>query len=165
MITILCSVMIVLSVFLVIAVLMQSGKDSNLSGTIAGGAETFLGKSKGKTVDRILSKATTVVSIIFVVLVLVVYVLGAIEDNNKVDGQAELPEAMQEALNNSNGDAAGDADAAGESDAGTADEGQASTEQTDGTATEGDATAEQPAGDAAQTGEQNQTADTTTAAN
>ncbi len=86
LITILCSVMIVLAIFLMVAVLMQSGKDSNLSGTIAGGAETFFGKTKGKTIDRVLSKATTIVSIIFVVLVLVVYVLGAVVKNNEVSG-------------------------------------------------------------------------------
>ena len=84
LITILCSVMILLAIFLVIAVLMQSGKDSNLSGTIAGGAETFFGKTKGKTIDRVLSKVTTIVSIIFVVLVLVVYVLGAVVKNNEI---------------------------------------------------------------------------------
>ena len=153
--TILCSVMIVLSVFLVIAVLMQSGKDSNLSGTIAGGAETFLGKSKGKTVDRVLSKATTVVSIIFVVLVLIVYVIGAYQDNNSVDGTTELPEAMQEAVDNAADDAA-DEEAAGDAQA---------SDETAGaeTTTDGDATAEQAADDAAQTGEQTETADTTAA--
>ena len=82
MITILCSVMIVLAIFLVIAVLMQSGKDNKLSGTIAGGAETFFGKTKGKTADRILSKVTTVVSVIFVVLVLLVYVMQGVVSNN-----------------------------------------------------------------------------------
>ena len=89
LITILCSVMIVLAIFLVVAVLMQSGKDSNLSGTIAGGAETFFGKTKGKTIDRVLSKATTIVSIIFVILVLLVYVLGAIVKNNEVGSSSD----------------------------------------------------------------------------
>ena len=82
LITILCTVMILMAIFLVIAVLMQSGKDSHLSGTIAGGAETFFGKTKGKTIDRVLSKATTIVSIIFVVLVLLVYVFQSIVANN-----------------------------------------------------------------------------------
>ena len=86
LITILCSVMILLAIFLVVAVLMQSGKDNRLSGTIAGGAETFFGKTKGKTIDRVLSKAPTVVAIVFVVLVLLVYVFqGIISDNKKTD--------------------------------------------------------------------------------
>ncbi len=89
MITILCSIMIVLAIFLVIAVLMQSGKDSKLSGTIAGGAETFFGKTKGKTADRILSKATTIVSVIFVVLVLVVYIAQGIVSKNETSSDSK----------------------------------------------------------------------------
>ena len=84
LITVLCSVMILLAIFLVVAVLMQSGKDNKLSGTIAGGAETFFGKTKGKTIDRVLSKATTIVAIIFVILVLLVYVFQGIISDNKV---------------------------------------------------------------------------------
>ena len=54
-------------------VLMQSGKSHNLSGIIAGGAETFFGKSKATTMDKKLSKLTTIVAIVFVLLVLVSY--------------------------------------------------------------------------------------------
>lgn len=64
---------IVLSVILVVAVLMQSGKDTRLSGTIAGGAETFFGKSKANTWDRILSKLTIGVSIVFALVVIAMY--------------------------------------------------------------------------------------------
>ena len=74
-------ILLVAAVFLTIAVLMQSGKSHNLSGTIAGGADTFLGKTKGKTIDRVLSKLTTVVAIVFALLVIVVYV---IQDDNVV---------------------------------------------------------------------------------
>lgn len=68
-------VLIIAAVFLVVAVLMQSGKSHNLSGTIAGGAETFFGKTKGSTMDKKLSKLTTIVAIVFVVLVLVSYLI------------------------------------------------------------------------------------------
>lgn len=68
-------ILLVASVFLVVAVLLQSGKSHNLSGSIAGGAETFFGKTKGKTIDKMLSKITTVVSILFVLLVIVVYII------------------------------------------------------------------------------------------
>ena len=68
-------VLLVMAVFLVCAVLMQSGKDSRMSGTIAGGAETFFGKAKASTWDRILSKLTVVISIVFTLLVLVMYVI------------------------------------------------------------------------------------------
>ena len=65
-------VLILAAIFLVVAVLMQSGKSHNLSGTIAG-AETFFGKSKASTMDKKLSKLTTIVAVVFVVLVLVAY--------------------------------------------------------------------------------------------
>lgn len=68
-------ILIVFAVFLVIAVLMQQGKAHNLSGTIAGGAETFFGKSKAQTMNKKLSILTTVVSIIFVLLVCSVYIM------------------------------------------------------------------------------------------
>jgi len=101
-------ILIVAAVFLVGAVLMQSGKANNkLSGAIAGGAETFFGKTKGSTIDKKLSKATTIVAIVFVVLVLVSYLIqdighdhdhdvinadpsvGTVETGDTVEGGAE----------------------------------------------------------------------------
>ncbi len=58
---------IVLTIALIVLVLMQSGKSQGLSGSIAGGAETFFGKNKGKTIDGILSKITSVVAILFII--------------------------------------------------------------------------------------------------
>ena len=68
------SLLILGALFLIGAVLMQSSKSHRLSGTIAGGAETFFGKSKASTIDKKLSRATTIVSVIFVILVLGFYV-------------------------------------------------------------------------------------------
>ena len=69
-------ILIVAALFLIVAVLMQSGKSSNnLSGAIAGGAESFFGKTKGSTIDKKLSKLTSIVAVVFVVLVLVSYLL------------------------------------------------------------------------------------------
>ena len=65
-------VYIVLCVVLIAIVLLQSGKQAGLSGTIAGGAETFFGKNKGKTIDSILSKVTSVVAILFMILAIVI---------------------------------------------------------------------------------------------
>ena len=72
---ILMGVLLVMGAFLIVAVLMQHGKDHGLSGTIAGGAETFFGKDKGTRIDRMLGKLTTIVGILFVVIVIVVYVV------------------------------------------------------------------------------------------
>lgn len=44
--TVIGILLLIMAVFLVVAVLMQSSKDHRLSGTIAGGAETFFGKQK-----------------------------------------------------------------------------------------------------------------------
>ena len=102
-------ILLIFAVFLVIAVLMKSGKSHNLSGTIAGGADSFFGKSKGKTVDRVLSKLTTVVAIIFALLVVVIYVIqkdtvvtkdNYIDDylNNLASGTSEVTDANTSAV-------------------------------------------------------------------
>ena len=64
----------VMAVALVALVLLQSGKDKRLSGAIAGAAETFFAKGNSQTRDKMLSKITTIGSVIFVVLVVVFYV-------------------------------------------------------------------------------------------
>ena len=66
--------LIVMAVFLVVTILLQSSKDHRMSGTIAGGAETFFGKQKGKTIDGVLNKITVVVCILFFVCVLAMYI-------------------------------------------------------------------------------------------
>lgn len=68
-------VLIVMAVFLVIAIIMQSGKDKRLSGTIAGGAETFFSKSNATTIDKVLNRATIVVASLFALIVIVMYLL------------------------------------------------------------------------------------------
>lgn len=68
-------VLILLSIGLVVAVLMQSSKDHKLSGAIAGGADTFFGKNKGNSMDKLFSKLTIIGSIVFVVIVVALYVL------------------------------------------------------------------------------------------
>lgn len=73
-------VVIVMSVFLIIAVLMQQGKQHNLSGTIAGAADTFFGKTKGSTISKKLSVITSIVAIIFVILVLAFYIVQTPND-------------------------------------------------------------------------------------
>lgn len=68
-------ILLVMSVFLIVAVLLQSGKDKNLSGTIAGGAETFFGKSKAKSRDQLLSTLTIIISIVFTILAIAMYLI------------------------------------------------------------------------------------------
>ena len=57
---------VVISLVLVVVVLMQHGKQQGLSGAIAGGAETFFGKNKGRTIDAMLKKFRAVLAVLFV---------------------------------------------------------------------------------------------------
>ncbi|MBQ7039001.1 MAG: preprotein translocase subunit SecG [Clostridia bacterium] len=67
LITVISVLHIIIAVFLIVVVLLQSGKTAGLSGSIAGGAESFFGKNKGRTIDAILSKWTSVVAVLFIV--------------------------------------------------------------------------------------------------
>ena len=70
-------VLAVISLGLIVAVLLQPGKDKRLSGAIAGGADTFMAKGKAGKLDQVLSKATVVMCVVFFVVILVLYCLVA----------------------------------------------------------------------------------------
>ena len=60
--------LMVLATVVAVLVLMQSGKEKSLSGTIAGAGESFFSKNKGKTKEKTLSVITSILSVVFVVL-------------------------------------------------------------------------------------------------
>ena len=64
MITALMILEAVISIALIAAVVLQSGKSAGLSGSIAGGAETLFGGKK-KGLDEMLAKATMVLGLLF----------------------------------------------------------------------------------------------------
>jgi len=64
---ILVIVMIIVSVLLTVLVLMQEGKSQGL-GAIAGAAETYWGKNKGRSMEGRLVKFTTVLAVLLFVL-------------------------------------------------------------------------------------------------
>lgn len=109
-------VLIIAAIFLVAAVLMQSGKSHNLSGAIAGGAETFFGKTKGSTIDKKLSKLTTIVAIVFVVLVLVSYLIQDTDNQiaNYTPSTSDLENLISEAIESDIAAGEGESDAAAE---------------------------------------------------
>lgn len=74
---ILSIIMVLLALFLIAVVLLQSGKTAGLSGAIAGGADTFLSKNKAKSMDAKLAKATKWVAIAFLVVSLVLFLMSA----------------------------------------------------------------------------------------
>lgn len=58
---------------LIASVLLQSGKSAGLSGTIAGGAQTFFGKKKG--LDDLFSKLTVACAVLFIITSVVLALL------------------------------------------------------------------------------------------
>ena len=60
----------VASLALIVVVLMQSGKKSGLSGAIAGGSETYMGKAKNGNLDQILANSTKWIALVWIVLTL-----------------------------------------------------------------------------------------------
>ena len=60
---ILTVIFIVMCIALTVLVLMQEGKDAGL-GAIAGGAETYWGKNKGRSMEGLLVKITMVIAVI-----------------------------------------------------------------------------------------------------
>ena len=63
-------ILIILAVFLTIVILLQESRSAGLSGAISGGADTFFGKSKGRTIEQKLVKITRICAIAFFVITL-----------------------------------------------------------------------------------------------
>ena len=82
--------LLIAAVFLIVAVLMQDGKDHRLSGTIAGGAETFFGKNKGSTMDKMLSKVTSIVAVVFCLVVVAMYIFQPTTDLSGVISSSDV---------------------------------------------------------------------------
>ena len=71
---ILLSILLVCAVVIVAAVTLQKSNEG-LSGSIAGGSETYYGKDKSAQTGKKLFKITLIASIVFAVATLAVYVL------------------------------------------------------------------------------------------
>jgi preprotein translocase subunit SecG len=75
-VTVLITILLVISALVLIGtVLLQPGESSGL-GTIAGGAETFFGKNKSKTMEGKLALATKISAGVFIVCALAIAVLA-----------------------------------------------------------------------------------------
>lgn len=70
------TILIVLSsLVLIVAVILQPGKSAGLSGAIGGGAESIWGKNKSKSYEGLLSKLTTISAAVFMLSALVLTAL------------------------------------------------------------------------------------------
>lgn len=73
---VMASVDIVICIVLVIIVVFQEGNDKGM-GVISGGADTFFGKDKGRTMDSRLKKFTAVLAIAFAIITVILYLILA----------------------------------------------------------------------------------------
>ena len=73
---ILGALVIVVSLAIIAAVLLQQGRRAGVSGVISGGADTFLSKNKARTLDAMLARWTKYVAILFFVLAIVANVIA-----------------------------------------------------------------------------------------
>ncbi len=70
-------VLLVASLFLIAVIMLQDKAKRGLSGAIAGGSGgSYLGKNAAPKKGKLLSKLTTIVAIVFVVIVVVSYLLA-----------------------------------------------------------------------------------------
>jgi preprotein translocase subunit SecG len=91
---ILLVVLLLCSIFIVASVTIQKSGDEGLSGTIAGGSDTYYGKDKSAQTGRVLRKWTIIVGIVFALAVVVVYVMQPdyTESFNNLDYWREVSE-------------------------------------------------------------------------
>ena len=68
-------VLLLAAIFLIVVVMLQDKAKRGLSGAIAGGSDSnsYLGKNGATNKGKVLSKATTIVAIVFVVVVVIAY--------------------------------------------------------------------------------------------
>ena len=67
--------LVITALVLIATVLLQPGESNGL-GAIAGGAETFFGKNKAKTMEGKLALATKLSAVVFIICGLLVAMLG-----------------------------------------------------------------------------------------
>ena len=72
---VLMGIFILVCICLTVVVLMQEGKQQGL-GVIAGAAETYWGKNKGRSMEGGLVKATTIMGTLFFVISVALNMLG-----------------------------------------------------------------------------------------
>ena len=95
-------ILILVSIVLIVTVLMQEGQRQGL-GAIGGGAETFFGKNKAKSMEGRLQRYTKIAAAVFIVLAIVATILTAHNTGSKTpatvtDAVTEAAEAAENAV-------------------------------------------------------------------
>lgn len=68
--TIVIALVALLSVALIVVILLQSGKESGLSGALAGSSDSYMSKNKADSLDAKLASATKWIALAWAVLTL-----------------------------------------------------------------------------------------------
>ena len=68
---------IVLSIVLIIAILMQPSKQNSAASAFSGGADQLFGKQKGRGFEAVMQRATAVLSAVWIVLLFVLVLLSS----------------------------------------------------------------------------------------
>lgn len=103
-------VLILISLVLIAAVLMQQGQRQGL-GAIAGGAETFFGKNKSRGLDGKLQKITKIAAVVFIILAIATTIVIA-HNSSSSAAVTDVNAAVQEILDAEDAAAADVADVA-----------------------------------------------------
>ncbi|MBR4073115.1 MAG: preprotein translocase subunit SecG [Clostridia bacterium] len=67
---------ILVSLVIIAAVLLQQGRRAGINGAISGGADTFLSKNKARTFDATIARLTKYIAILFFVLAIVANIIA-----------------------------------------------------------------------------------------
>jgi len=67
---------VIASVVLILVILVQSGKESGLSGAIAGNSDSYMSRNGKGTLDKKLASATKWIALVWVLLTLALNVLS-----------------------------------------------------------------------------------------
>ena len=67
---------IIVSLVIIAAVILQQGRRAGINGAISGGADTFLSKNKARTFDAFLARWTKYIAILFFVLAIVANIIA-----------------------------------------------------------------------------------------
>ncbi len=69
---------LIVSLIVTAVILLQQGHRQGINGAISGGADTFLSKTKARTLDAKLSRFTKFIAIAFILLVFAANVIAAL---------------------------------------------------------------------------------------
>jgi preprotein translocase subunit SecG len=67
--------LVIFELFLIVVVLLQSGKSAGLSASLGGSTETFFGKNKSRSLEGRLKRLTTISAAGFIILTILLAIL------------------------------------------------------------------------------------------